>query len=537
MKRRAARAPATPAAEAPTPRLNPRLLAVGAVGCMLLAALLAWFSRGNLNADGVAYLDLADRLRLGDFGGFVQGYWSPAYPALLAVLLALAGVGGHDAAMLAHLLNFFIAAATIALIWRAARRWHGPLWGVLMLTTYLVASARTIRIDAVTPDLLLLLAATGIGLELLRPDGWRGTAMGLWAGFAFLAKTSSWPWLLATALLLGWSAWRDPARRRPLQRAVTLAALPILLWSAAMSIDAGRFTIGSAARLNACWYLQECDGRSPDTHRGEHAHYTNWLIASDARARVAIFDALQWTYAPWGDPTAWQHGVLAQEQREVSVGGVLAHATTQLGRVLGLWVMPVLVMVILPALLLVRGKPRIDRSVLESPAGIAMSIGMVGVLQFVAVHAEPRLIAPSVLLLTLGVVTWRMQGAPRGALAPVALVALLVALGIGTWHLRDQARVTASSASRVARLEQQMPPHAAPHRVAVIGQAFPMLPDLYRARAVVVAQVMAPEIGELERWSPAASTALVERLQQTGAELFWISRGRDEYSIVRPQPR
>jgi hypothetical protein len=524
----------TPAREAAA-SLPLGALPAALIGTAVLAALLAWISRGNLNPDGVAYLDLADRLRLGDGGGFVQGYWSPLYPFLLAALLAATGASGHDAAMLAHLLNGMIALAGIALVWRAARH-HGSLWGMLALTAFLVVGARTLRIDAVTPDLLLLVAVTGLGLELLRPGRERGIALGLWAGLAFLAKTSTWPWLLVVAALVGWQAWHEPGGRRRWRTALLVALVPVLLWTTLVSVDAGRPTIGSAARLNACWYLYQCDGRSPDTHLGDHRAYRTWQLAHDVVARVAVLDDPRWTYRPWDDPAAWQADVVAQQKVPPSVGGYLGYAGRQAGLVFGLWMGLSLVLVIIPVLVGTRGAPDLRGGIRREPAAIAMLLGLAGIGQFVAVHAEPRLIAPFVMLLALGVLSWRLRGEPRRHLVRIAAIGPVVAIGIGLWHLRDQSRVTASSTLRTSQLEQQHPPIDAPHRVAVFGPVFPMLPDLFRARANVVVQVMAPAPDAIERWPAPAQRALLERLQQLGVELIWISRSRDAYSIVRPPP-
>ncbi len=517
-----------------TPTAAPRRgnPAIAALTVLILIAVLAWASRGNLNADGVSYLDLAERLRVGDGAGFVQAYWSPAYPLLLSVLLSVTGATGHRAAELAHLLNFLIAVAAVALIWHAARHRHRT-WGLLLLTALLVASARTMRVDAVTPDLLLLLTVTGFGIELLRPQGWRGIPLGCWAGFAFLAKTSSWPWLIVSGLLLAWHAWPLRAVRRQLGRAVAIAAAPVLLWGLLISLDAGRLTIGAAAGNSACWYLRACDGRSPDTHTGNHEAYSQWPIAGDTVAKVATFSAGPWTYQPWGDPDVWQRGIITQGSSSPTIVSYLGYVLRQLGRVLVLWVPLTLILVILPAVSLQHGKPKLGVAMLRAPPGILAILGGAGVAQFIAVHAEPRLIAPFVLLLTLGVVTWASAGEPRRALGPLAQAALVIALAIGGWHVRDQLRITASSEIRVQQLEQQHPEATAPHRVVVIGKAFPMLADLYRARAVVVAQVMAPGAETLQRWPALAQQALVERIKRLGATTLWISRDRDNYTIVR----
>jgi hypothetical protein len=160
-------------------------------------------------------------------------------------------------------------------------------------------------------------------------------------------------------------------------------------------------------------------------------------------------------------------------------------------------------------------------------------LGGAGIAQFIAVHAEPRLIAPFVMLVSLGVVTWGLDGTPRRGFGAVASAGLLVALGIGGWHVGARLRITASFEARNRQLEQQFQPALAPHRVVVLGDAFPMLPDLYRARAIVLAQVMAPEVAMLEQWPAPAAQALVSRLRDLGAGTLWRSRGRDSYRIAR----
>jgi hypothetical protein len=136
------------------------------------------------------------------------------------------------------------------------------------------------------------------------------------------------------------------------------------------------------------------------------------------------------------------------------------------------------------------------------------------------------------MLLVLGFIAWRLAGTPHPWHLPVAGAALVIALGVGAWHLRDQALVSASSALRTAQLEATLLPMRAPHRVAVVGPALPMMPDLYRARATVVAQVILPAPDELASWPPPAQAALTGRLRDLGATSIWISRGRDAYRIL-----
>ena len=115
MKRAAPPAPAAP----PLPRFGePQLLAVIAVA---ICALQTWLTRYALSPDGVSYLDLAGRATAGDWSSFVQGYWSPLYPALIALVSLVTGRDPVSLTVLAHSINGVAAALAIGLLWHWSR--------------------------------------------------------------------------------------------------------------------------------------------------------------------------------------------------------------------------------------------------------------------------------------------------------------------------------------------------------------------------------------------------------------------------------
>jgi hypothetical protein len=109
-------------------------------------------------------------------------------------------------------------------------------------------------------------------------------------------------------------------------------------------------------------------------------------------------------------------------------------------------------------------------------------------------------------------------------------------MSIGLWHLVDQSLVTASALARSAQLEATHPVAAAPHRVAVIGPALPMVPDLYRARARTVAQVMSPDPATILGWPLEAQAVLLNRFASLGVSAVWISGGPNAYRIAQLAP-
>lgn len=505
-----------------------------AIVMLLLIAALAWTSRGSLNVDGVSYLDLASRLRQGDWSGFVQGYWSPAYPALLAVVLALTATGGAAAAIMAHDLNALIGFGGVLLLWLLARRRGDRVFARLAFAAFLLCSARTPRVDAVTPDLLLIAVMIGLAAELLRGESTRGWVLGMWLGAAFLVKTSTWPWLLvATPLVI---MRRRPGMTRLRWALPVLGGVALLVggWVTAMSVDAGMPTLGGTGRLNLCWYVLRCDGRSPDTHRGDHRDYRDFEVDGRTIGRLAEVDG-EWTYAPWSDPVAWQAGVTAQRAIKPTIRGFVLSVAIRAGLVVGWWALHLLLAVLVPLGLVTR--PRLGwRDVLRTPSGALMLLGVVGVAPFLVVHAEPRLIAPYLMLASLGWISWRLDGARRRGFAVATWLGLATALPRGVWHMADQQRVTDDTTLRMSRLLAGHPPAGAPYRVAVIGPAMPLVPDLYRVRARVVAQLFEPSTADVRQWPVDAQRALQAELRRRGATEVWLSRGGGAYGIVSLGP-
>src|SRR4026209_1598143 len=74
----------------------------------LFGAIGAWLMRGAMNPDGISYLDLSDQWLEHPFRGVVNGYWSPAYPLVLALFrFVLRPSPGHEFQVV-HLANFAI---------------------------------------------------------------------------------------------------------------------------------------------------------------------------------------------------------------------------------------------------------------------------------------------------------------------------------------------------------------------------------------------------------------------------------------------
>ena len=504
-KRRNRPPAATAAAPAPPPPAVParriREIDVLAGAMAVICVIFAFLSAGALNPDGVSYLDLAQAAQHGDWSHFVQGYWSPLLPFVTGAIGAIGGLDGTRLIAVIHVLNLVATLGGLAIIWHWARRLPTPWFGRFAVAMVGLCNGGLPRIEAVTPDVLLLTIMICLSYELLAHHGRRWLLVGVLLGAAFLVKTSSWPWLIIGLPLRLWSAG-DPEARRSTWRSTLIGAAIMLTWIVPMSIKYGHPTVGSSGRLNYSWYIHANSSRMPDTDRGENLAYRTVPVGNGRLVTVATFDdAAHWTYQPWGDPTAWEAKVVTQTGHlptPLQIGGYWLRLT---GLIFGLWLGPLIAVVLLPAWLLFR-RPGMVREALVSDRDTLMVIGLglLGVLQFAVVHAEPRLIAPYAAMLTLGWINWCV--APPSARISIrapairlglSWIGVVAVLGFAVFRLREGAQ----SYSRLVGVERQLD-NLKRQLVAsgnpnvtrgIVGPAAPFLASAYWIGARIVMQV------------------------------------------------
>ncbi len=540
---------AAPPADAPFDARVRRIIEIDALAAcaILLCLILGYATRNNLNPDGVSYLDIAAALERGDWAAFVQGYWSPLYPALLAMVGAVTSMERTAFLPAVHVLNAVIACAGVVAIWRWAHLRRDKLLARAGLVAFVFAAARPLRIEAVTPDMLLLVVMAWLGYELLEHDGRRWARVGVLLGVAYLTKTSVWPWLLvATGVRLGFT-WRSGARRQVVQ-AATVAVLVMAPWVAAMSAEAGGVTLSSAGRLNLCWYLRQCDGRTPDTHTGNHATHATMTLRTGDPITLAQFPVTPaWTYFPWSDPTAWARGVRSQSTHDTTPRELAVYWGRLTWYTVTTWMMPVLVLVLMP-LLLTHWPPRGHRSwrAIDARHGSVAILGLIGIAQFIAVHAEPRLIAPFNLLFAMSVISWLRTRANEASSTPpvrwwregVTVAMVLIGGAVAANRVSGELSASALVDQRYLAIDAQLRtehPDGA-RRLAVIGYAVPALSDAWRAGARIVSQVPPHSAVALGKLSPDDQVAEVRRILGTTADVAWLINpdGRFQWVTLTP---
>jgi hypothetical protein len=537
----------------------------------MVAVIDAWWVRAMLNPDGAAYLDLADAMRRGEWSAVVQGYWSPLYPLLAAVVRSAASAVGMDQLAAVHALNAGLVIAGGVLVHRLVRSLverHGTrstvpaaLWLRCTWAAYAICALVYARIDGVTPDLLLLVVMVAVLDELLRRGAQRPLRLGLLLGAAFLAKTSSWPWLV---VMWGWLAtpWGARAPGAAVARGAMATVAILLAWLVPLGIAAGRPTLGSTGRLNACWFLRDCDGQSPDTHRGAHARYATLAVSTGDTITYARYAGGAATYEPWSDPTAWAAGVRTQRQSPLAVGAMAAVVVDNLAdaiRYLGLYLW---LAALVPALLWwAMSRPSLAWGDEPRLALGASVMGAVGIAQFVAVQVQPRLMAPFAWLHVAGALAWlfaasvpssggaaahrtraalgkgggpagkkRDAGAvagrevPRGmstVLGWVPVLAAIVAIALVLWGDRTNAASDATYRAELREASTRASGGRTPREVVVVGEAFPLVSHAKSLDIVFVAQVLPASVPTLDALDPRERQRLLQQAGHGTADVAW----------------
>ncbi|MGH7593625.1 MAG: hypothetical protein ACRELE_07225 [Gemmatimonadales bacterium] len=544
--------PAAVASPTPIPpRTAPptREIDILAGGAGLICIVFGYLSMQAVNPDGVSYLDLAAAVQRGDWTHFVQGYWSPLLPFLTGIAGSIGGLSGPQLVPVTHALNLVVALGALLIIWLWARQAATPWFARAAIATFMICSAGLPRIEAVTPDVLLLATVIWLSYELLVHGSQRWLLVGTLLGVAFLAKTSSWPWLVVAVPLRLWTANAATARRR-IWKSTLVAGAVMLIWVVPMTIKYGHPTLGSSGRLNYSWYIAANSSRLPDSDAGRNSAYQSVPVGEGREVTVATFDdAAFWTYQPWGDPTAWATKVLTQTGHTPTAFQLVSYWFRLALRIVALWLGPLVAAVLLPVGLLAR-RPGMLRDVVttQRDAMAVMLLGVAGVAQFAAIHAEPRLIAPYAAMAALGVISWCV-GARRAAvrLRPVALrealawIGIVTALGFAAFRLAEGV----TSHNRLQAVTRQLDDLR--HRLAVAGQsgiqlglvgpAAPILGSAYWIGAHITMQIPPTYADLIATLPPDQQSRMLTALFSGKVPMVWQTSANGGMRILIVPPR
>ena len=253
------------------------------------------------NPDYIAYLRISEYFDAGRFDLAINGYWSPAYPALISALAPFwedrwhAGVFAMLLSGAAFVLAFH-GLATVCRIKPVVQFFGGLIMG---------AFAHSIAARAATPDLLfsatLLCAVTCTTLAYNRGSVRMAVVAGVVFGLSYMVKTPGIVIAGGIAIMMGLMAsmgWLGGNARRPF--AVTLClvlsvAITAAPWIATLSVQNGSFTWTTAAERNQQINLRQ----------GNHPNFEAFHLPSPGRI------------TSWEDPVEIDNAVASPRLEEV----------------------------------------------------------------------------------------------------------------------------------------------------------------------------------------------------------------------------
>ncbi|HEX6751043.1 MAG TPA: hypothetical protein VF092_27385 [Longimicrobium sp.] len=311
------------------PRAMTAVRVTGWIVLVALGALQAWAFRHAMNPDGISYLDVADSYARDGLRAWVNGYWSPLYPWVLAGAFGVLRPSPATEFAAAHAVNFALYLLSLAgfeLFLRELLRWrrerHGdaletPL-AALGYAAFAWGVPRLVTLELVTPDLIVAALTFACAALLLRAsrDGGRPLTLGMLgaaAGVAYLAKAAMFPVGFVTVAAGGAIVARGRGRRVGV-RGAAMALAAFLLVSAplfvSLSISKHRPTFGDVGTLAYAWYVDNLPqmGRwEGGGGTGTPAHAPRVVYPSP---RVYAFAApVPGTYPLWYDASYWYEGI------------------------------------------------------------------------------------------------------------------------------------------------------------------------------------------------------------------------------------
>ncbi len=326
-----------------------RLSRVAWLVVFILGFVQAWATRYQIEADGISYLDIADKYLQRDWAAAVNAYWSPLYSWLLAAGMFTFRPSSYWEYPLVHLINFLVYLVAFGcfefLLFQIIRyqqagtdhRGDGSFlptwaWQSIGYVLFLWSSLFLITISVVTPDMVVaafvfLLAGIMIWIRL-HPERWTGfVCFGLALGVAYLAKSVMFPlaFVFLTVCLLSLGNLRRAWPRLLMSCLLfLLVCAPFIL---ALHRAKNRWTFGDTGRLNYVWAV---DGTEPAIHwqgqppgTGVPSHPTRKVFESPAVYEFK--EPFKVTYPPWYDPSYWYEGAVSRSSPVVHLISPVGH--------------------------------------------------------------------------------------------------------------------------------------------------------------------------------------------------------------------
>jgi hypothetical protein len=325
-----------------------RSVSIGAALCAVLILPVVWdASQGWLFPDGTSYLDMASAaLHESPAVLLKNAYWSPAYPAILAAMMAAVRPPVATELHAVYILNwliFLVATFCFSLLLTTFLRWlRNNSWPELIHSSILtkailwfafaffLLSNMNRTLWYITPDMLveaLIYLSAACALRLYLPDSsWRySLALGVTLGAGYLAKAAMFPSALLLIAILFFKPPKDTLGRRHAAIALgcfAIVAAPLVL---SLSYEKHRLTFGDSGKLNYAWFVAGIpdyagwSGQPPETGTPLHTPHR----ISESPLILEFRDPVRGTLPIWYDASYWWDGLRVPLSIERQLAGLL----------------------------------------------------------------------------------------------------------------------------------------------------------------------------------------------------------------------
>jgi len=299
--------------------------------CGILTLPVAWNQRELISPDGVSYIEIAtNALRLSPSYLISNAYWSPGYPALIALALRLTHGSLSSELAVVHGLDWLIclfAYASFTCFLHYLLRWiefrHGPVFArartfagivsisyALLLASNLDPSVWTAGPDVLVEGVVFLAAGMCIRVSLPGVKLVHYAVLGLVLAIAYVAKAALFP--LSIILLVGLFI-------RPVapggRKGLAVAAVSFLVAASPLVVSLSRAmrsaTFGDSGKLNYEWFVanmspadfwtRHSPGAGVPLHPPKIVSADPWIVKLD--------DGPPSSFPYWYDPSPWWDGV------------------------------------------------------------------------------------------------------------------------------------------------------------------------------------------------------------------------------------
>jgi hypothetical protein len=292
--------------------------------------LQTWSYRFYIEPDGVNYLDISSAYLRRDWSAAINGYWSPLYSWLLAIVQWLFHPSAYWESTFLHLLNFVFYLFALRcfefffrkLLSLLAARYPDTFgdkglpewaWWVIGYAAFLLATLRLITLGMDTPDMVLaafLFLSTGMLVDLAqhRNSALSHAILGVVLAAAYLTKSVMFPvsfvLIFAVAFARGGLKKPDPRALATLT-SFLMVSCPFII---ALSRAKGHLTFGETGKIAYLDQVRPSFGHSrggiPDSEKLLHP-----IRELFDEPIVYEYDTtLAGTFPPWYDASYWHDG-------------------------------------------------------------------------------------------------------------------------------------------------------------------------------------------------------------------------------------